>query len=987
MRIGLLGDLVVVDDGGTEVPVTGAKLRALLALLALHAGRPVPTEALVSALWGEDPPPAVKNGLQGLVSKLRRALGSTELIAMRATGYALELEPDAVDVHRFERLVADAQRTDDPEEVTTLLGEAEQLWRGDALAEFAYEDFASLPAARLQELRLAAVEERLDAEIRLGRHQAAIAELEVAVAAHPLRERLRGLLMLALYRAGRQADALRAYQEGRTVLGEELGLEPDPELRNLEAAILTQDPSLDAPVIAPTPPERRKTSIPEPLTPLVGRADELRALTALAVEHRLVTLVGPGGVGKTRLATEVGRAEAATLRDGGCLVELAPVGDPGGVRTAIANALDLPDPGRLLEVLADRELVLLLDNCEHVITAAAEAVEDLLRHCPGIRVVATSREGLRVPGEQLWSVPPLTPTDAGTLFAARARSAGADLTGTDDERVLIEEICARLDGLPLAIELAAARTRAFTVEHVASRLHDRFRLLTGGARTALPRQQTLTAVVDWSYDLLFEDEQRVFERLSVFPGGCDLATAAAVCADDELPADELEDIILALVEKSLVVRSSSLDHGRVTQLQTLAQYGREKLAARGDAVRIRDAMAAHFRVLCASSIQAYTGPDQGSWLVTVDRERENLRAALDWAVGRDDAETATIIAGGTSWAHWLGGTGLEGLQWLDLAASAGGEVTEHTEALARTGRALLSFQSGLREGVDEHLEAALATFTRLGDARATMLAYSFWAEVAAARGEIEEGRRRRRETLAFYESLPDEPFAPVGRTHALARLAQLDGDEVAAERWYREAVEHLAVIDRPVVRAICLGMVAEFDERAQRYDAAVEHLEEAIGVCESLGLRGFLGSLLARLGWVLLLRGDVDSAEDRYRRALDAARPLGNTLVISLAMAGLAAIHRLRGRDEEAARCATEALGLHAQIGPRRLANRTSGHAEQAIGAATSRTVLAVLAAEAGDAAAASEHLARADELRGRAGAPVPPFQRGDVERLRVLTA
>ncbi len=473
----------------------------------------------------------------------------------------------------------------------------------------------------------------------------------------------------------------------------------------------------------------------------------------------------------------------------------------------------------------------------------------------------------------------------------------------------------------------------------------------------------------------------------MFPGGCDIATAAAVCADDDLPAAEFDDIITALVEKSLVVPAPSPAGPRVTQLQTLAQYGREKLAQRGDAVRIRDAMAAHFAELCARSTDAFTGEEQRPWLIAVHRERENLRAALDWAVDRGDAETALVLAGGTSWAHWLAGTVAEGLQWIDRALAVEGEVDERTRALAGTGRALLAFQAGVRDGVDEDLEAALATFTAIDDLRAKAWTYSFWAEVASARGDVEEGRRRRREVLAFQESRPDDAFLPVGQAYSRAKLAQLDGDLDAAERFYREAAEHLTRIDRPVVRAMCLGMVAEFDERAERYDAAIAKLEEAVDISRSLGLRGFLGSLEARLGWVMLNDGDVDGAEAAYRRALDAARPLGNTVVLSLAMAGLAAIEHLRGHDEDAASCATEALRLHEAIGPRRMANRTSGHAEQAVGAAASCTVLAAIAAAVGDKDAATEQLGRADELRRSASAPVPPFQLVDVERVRALTS
>ena len=644
MHIGLLGGLEVVDDDGHDVDVAGAKQRALLAVLALHAGRVVPTEQLVDALWGEDPPTAVRNGLQGLASKLRRTLGSADRVAMRGGGYVLEVPGEAIDVHRFEGLVAEGRAAvaDDPDRAVRLLAEADALWRGDPLADFAYDDFALAAITRLSELRLAVIEERLDLELQLGRTASVIVPLEELVAAHPLRERLRGLLMIALYRAGRQADALRTFQEGRHVLGEELGLEPGHELRELEAAILAQDRSLDAPAVAP-PVGRAdaRSTMPEPLTPLIGRDEELQELTDLLAQHRFVTLVGPGGVGKTRLALAMARAESTARGIGACLVELAPVGDPAGVPTAIAAALELPDPNRLVEMIGERDLLLVLDNCEHVITAAAAVAEDLLGHCPGLRLLATSREGLRIGGETIWPVPPLATTDAVHLFLARAQAAGATIGTATDHQAVIGDICTRLDGLPLAIELAAARTRAFPIAQIAERLNDRFRLLTGGSRTALPRQQTLQAVVDWSYELLFTDEQRVFERLSVLPGGCDLATAEAVCADDVIAAVDVADHLHALVDKSLVLAVPVADGLRFTQLQTLAQYGRERLTERGDAVRIRDAMARHFARLCSRSAPAFTGDEQRAWLTAVDREHDNLRAALDWAVANDDAETVS----------------------------------------------------------------------------------------------------------------------------------------------------------------------------------------------------------------------------------------------------------------------------------------------------------------------------------------------------------
>ena len=870
------------------------------------------------------------------------------------------------------------------------LDEAGSLWRGEALAEFAYQDFVSTEITRLTELRLATIEERLDMELELGRHRGVIGELETLVAAHPLRERLRGLLMLAMYRSGRQAEALRAFQEGRRVLSEELGLDPGPELRQLETAILSQDPSLDAPaamVRGAAPSSGQRSTVPGSLTPLVGRDDEVRDLTQLFHDHRFITLVGPGGVGKTRLALEVAGDQSELLTYGACLVELAPVGDPSGVRAAIASALDLPDPNRLAEMIGTRDLLIVLDNCEHVITAAAEAAEDLLRRCPNLQLLATSREGLRINGEKVWPVPPLATDAAVQLFVERARAAGVPLELTPDVLAAVSDICVRLDGLPLAIELAAARTRAFPIQQISSRLNDRFRLLTGGSRTALPRQQTLRAVVDWSYELLFDEEQRVFERLSVFPGGCDLATAEAVCSDESLADSDLADIIQTLVDKSLVIVVPSGDQLRFVQLQTLAQYGRVKLTERGDAERIRDAMAVHFARLAARSPHAYIGEEQRSWLMAIDREQDNLRGALEWAVANDDAETALTIAGGTGWSHWLAGTAVEGKRWLDDAFACKGEASDRARALALTARGLIDFQMGAAERVDADFTTALEVFRTYDDHASICLAHGFYAEVAVARGDLEEGRRRRVELLDFYLALPDDTFVTAVRAYSRAKLGGLDGDLERSERYYREAAEGFAKVDRPMMRAMTIGIVADFDERRGDYQAAIDCLDEAIATNESLGLRGFNGSLLARLGWALLQDGNQERAELAYGRALDTARRLRNIPLAFTALTGVAAIHRMHGRNGEAAEAATEALDIYLAGGPRLLSNRVDARADMLVGAAVCCVVLGSVAAEAGSGELSAQLLGHAEHLRNEAGATIPQFQRVDLDRALVAAS
>jgi predicted ATPase len=727
-------------------------------------------------------------------------------------------------------------------------------------------------------------------------------------------------------------------------------------------------------------------TIPAPLTALVGRDDELGEIRRRLAEHRLVTLVGPGGVGKTRLAVEVGRAVAADLDDGGVLVELAAVGEAGGVAAAISTALGLPNPNRLAELIGDRDLLIVLDNCEHVVTAAATVAEDLLSRCPDLRLLATSREGLRVPGEVLWPVPPLRPDDAIELFEARVRAAGGPVELTDETRGLIADICARLDGLPLAIELAAARTRAFPVQQLASRLHDRFRLLTGGSRTALPRQQTLRAVVDWSYELLFDDEQRVFERLSVFPGGCDLATAELVCAGADLPVEDIADLIQALVDKSLVIVASDGDGLRFTQLQTLVQYGKEKLAERGDAGPVRTAMAAHFAGLCARSADAYIGDDQRSWLRTVDAERDNLRAALEWALATDDADTALTIAGGASWPHWLAGTAIEGKRWIDDAFGCAGTASPRSRALALTGRGLLDFHTGARTDVDDDLEAALAIFEEQGDLAGRSLASSFYAEVAAIRREVGEARRRRQEHLELCARQPEGPFASAVVAYSRAKLALLEGDLDAGERHYREATAHFSTIDRPMMLSMCEAIVADFDEHAADFPAAARNLEAAIATNATLGLRGFNSSLLARLGWVRLQLEEHAAARRRYDEALHDARWLGHRPVVMVALAGAAVLHRREGRDSEAAAAALEALEMHLAGIPVRFENRIEPSAHHHPAIVSCCAVLAGLAADAGDPAGAAWLLGHASRHRTRNASTLPPAVRQllDVAEARV---
>ena len=569
MVVGVLGPLEVQLDG-RPVAVGGGRLRALLACLALESGRPVSTGRLVDALWEEDLPADQVHALQSLVSRLRRALGNGSLVAPAPGGYRLDVE---VDADHFERLVADARASADPERKGELLREALALWRGPALADLVDYRFAAAAAARLQDLKLAALADRVAADLALGHGDRLVGELEALCAEHPLHERLAAQLIAALSASGRQADALATYERVRLLLSEELGVPPGAELQAAHMAVLQGE---QAP--------RRRSNLSAPVTSFVGREREIGQLGELLEHARLVTLLGPGGAGKTRLAREAVAGWVDRVADGVWMVELAPVTAEVDIVPAVLGALGLREAvlrealvardglGRLLDVLGDRETILVLDNCEHLIAGVAELADRLLAGCPGLRLVATSREALAISGERLVAVPPLEQTPAQELFADRASAALPGFVMDDYGK----EICRRLDGLPLALELAAARLRTLPVRELAQRLDDRFRLLTGGSRTALPRHRTLRAVVDWSWDLLDEPERRLARRLAVFSAGATVESASAVDETDAL------DGLAALVERSLLQVVPDSEPTRYRMLETLREYGLEKLEEAGE---------------------------------------------------------------------------------------------------------------------------------------------------------------------------------------------------------------------------------------------------------------------------------------------------------------------------------------------------------------------------------------------------------------------
>jgi predicted ATPase/DNA-binding SARP family transcriptional activator len=738
VRYAILGTTQALRDDGTPSALAGGRLRALLTALALRPGRVIGPEALIDEVWDGDPPAGASGALQALVGRLRRALGHDAVRSVDG-GYLLVATREDVDLYRFERLAEEGARAladGDPVKASGLLGDALALWRGPALADL--PDRATA-AVRIEALRVDTLRQRLTAELALGRADRILPELAELAAANPLDEPLRALHIRALRAAGRTADALAAYEAVRRDLADQLGTDPSVELRMLHAELLNPAPLPDtaaapaappaaasapgpaqgpaAPVPAPAaqavpaaerfaPPPRAAGNARSRLTSFVGREADLDAVRGDLERARLVTITGPGGTGKTRLSQEAGDLMAGHWADGVWYAELAPVSDPLTLPEAVISSLGLretqlrgsateaamaaesktKDAARqLADYCASRSLLLVLDNCEHIIDAAAALAEQLLADCPGLKVLATSREPLGVPGELVRPLDPLPDPTALELLADRGAAARPGFSVQDDPAACAE-LCSRLDGLPLAIELAAARLRSMSPRQLADRLDDRFRLLTGGSRTLLPRQQTLRAVVDWSWDLMDPVERVLLRRLAVFRGGWTLEAAEAVCADPEtgdgrIDALDVVTLLGSLVDKSLVLADVNGDGARYRMLETIAEYSGERLDASGERAVVEARHLTFFREFARCADQKLRGREQLVWFERLEREHENLRVALRRAVAAGDEQQALQLVLGCAWFWEVRNYASERRQWPAAVAAMGPDPFTEPPAL------------------------------------------------------------------------------------------------------------------------------------------------------------------------------------------------------------------------------------------------------------------------------------------------------------------
>lgn len=845
-------------DNGRAVALGAPKQRAVLAALVLHANRVVTRDQLVDAVWGESPPEAAPRSLQVYVHGLRRALGA-DRIETHGSGYRLRVEPDELDLERFRKLTERARRelaADDAGAAAEDVRGALALWRGPALADLAGEPLAEREAGPLDDLHLEAHELRANVELALGRHAALVPELERLVAQHPYRERLREQLVLALYRSGRQKEALEALRVARATLVDELGVEPGPGLRELERAILTHDPSL-AP---PAPEAGPRVELPVPPTPLVGRRLEVAAVTALVREGaRLVTFTGPGGTGKTRLALAVAEELARELRDGAVFVDLAGVSDPGLLASAIAEALQVhegeqPLAEAIAEHLRRRSLVLLLDNLEQLLPAASPFVAELLRAAPRLVVLATSRAPLRISGEHEYPVPPLevpsegrfeqlVRNDAVRLFATRARAANPSFELTEPAARAVAHICDRLGGLPLAIELAAARTKVLTPQAMADRLDRALDLLVGGPVDLPERQRTLRATLDWSYDNLGERERALFARLGVFAAGFTLEAAEAVCSD----GSDLLETLTALVDVSLVAGRGG---DRFGMLEPIREYALERLEQSGEAHDVRLRFREHFAAVAEAAREVLTSAStDDSVYAALDADHDNLRAALATAATEGEVELELKLAVALRQFWMVRGYFGEARRFFDraVADTKGAAPALRAEALMHGGPFL--YRQGSLAEAKAWWEEALEIFRALGDD----------ANVARCSGE-------------------------------LGGVAFSEGDFERASALYRESYARFRELGQEVRVAIVAGNLAEVEAMRGDLDAAVRFGEEALKIDRRVEDRESLAVVTHTLARVRQRRGEGDEAQRLLVESFDHARPLAYREVMALGVLATAEI-------------------------------------------------------------------------------------------------
>ena len=943
VRFEVLGPLRVTRAGETVKAGGPVQLRLLAALL-IAPNRSVSDDRLIEEIWAGDPPASARHLLQVYVSRLRTIFGSDEdspLIEREGTGYRLEVDSTRIDSVVFQDAVARSNelRADDPEAAARTLEAALSLWRGRPYGQLG-DDMPTVRAEAdmLEELRAGAHEDHIEIELSLGRHDAMVPTLLGLVEQFPFRERLWSHLMLALYRSGRETEALRTYTRLREMLGEELGIEPSTDLRRLEERILLQDPALA--LERPEP----SSNLPVQLTSFVGRATELQDLASRLATDRLVTLTGVGGIGKTRLAIATAQAELPRFVDGVWWIDLSAAADPAEIPGRVAAVLGVgSQPGTthtesVIRAFSRRHALLVVDNCEQIVDAVAGLVVDLLRGCPHLTVLATSRTALDVAGEVHWSVPPLDQpepartaspadllgSDAIRLFVARAEAAERSFRLTRQNADSIAALCRRLDGLPLAIEMAAARVAVLAPAEIEDLLSDRFTLVHGPRHPPVPRHETLQAALDWSYAMLDTAAQTTFDHLGVFVGSFDLPAALAVASsehDEGLVVAAIDDLASASL---LSVGGVDTAMASYRLLETVREYARRRLDERDGASQARERHATYYLGLLEEARSALDKPDFTTWLERLDGGYEEIRQALDWSLSHSSAET--LRGAPTLFEYWFRQAKAEEAgSWGRRMLEGTGEEPPELRAAAHTAAGFSATIAGDAPAAAEHCDAAVRLCRSVDDsdwlntalftkAQAALMVGDFATMVACGTEGLElcagaDDRWRRARPLTVLGFAEWMGFGNLERAASLLKNAL---------PLYRE------LGDRSSQVVMALTPLCSIALQSGDVDAAETYALEAVEVSDYWD-----GSALSSLGDMLGARGNLAEAEAAYRRGLVRSMDVGLENWFRVNVRKLAALAAAQGEHERAASLWGASMpnypGWGAGIGEQQVAEARSG--------------------------------------------------------------
>ena len=915
-------DVVELHRDGECIPVRRGKTTEVLVRLALEAGVMVRTERLIEDLWADQAVGTARNVLQTKVSRLRRALGDPALVTGTSSGYTLEVDPSAVDALEVLRLAEQAaafRGAGDPSAVLETCTTALALFGGEILSAAGDGDWVIPYRARLEEVRLGLVEDQLAARLDLGASSEVIGELEGLVSEHPLREGLWALLMVALYRDGRQADALATYQRARNRLADELGLDPGRQLQQLEHQILVHDPALG--VASSTArglgPDRPAGNLPSISADLVGRETEVAAIASLLADGRLIEIVGPGGVGKTAVAISVGRRLSSSdgVAPGGVwLARLETAATPDDVVDTLVAALNVGGEAALFERLKSSTAVVILDNCEHVIDAAADLAVRLLDAAPGVRILCTSQVPLDVDGEVVFELAPLALSDAVELFGRRANAQRTKRASSEADDA-VQELCRSLDGLPLAIELAAARTKTLSIEEITRRLDDRFNVLSDPTSRRPERRRALKSTIRWSYDLLFPDDQRGLWALATFAGGASLPAVESVLEALDVPAAAVIDVVGRLASRSLVIvdDEEAPMTVRYRLLDSIRAFALDAMTDAGLSERAFAAHAAWFANAAGSSTQGVRSSRQAEHLVFARAERANIDAALSWSIV-NDPPVAFSLVNGFGWA-WVVLGDSRGAQRILAALDAAGDAAparDRANALLLAG--WIEASIGRLELARNHIAAATDLADTINDVELQARCCYYLAYVVSHAGDFRQAIELTDRSDALYAGL-DRPWDRAANWLFAARAAISADDEERSV----DAVDHvqhwLRTVDDPWLHVRGEAVLGELARIQHRFDDAVTHLGRAAETSRRLGFLQTEAYQLSSLGRAQCQARDYHAGAATLQRAIDKAEATGDVRLAALARVHLGRVLRALGQVAEARTALEQADAWHRAAG------------------------------------------------------------------------